>query len=92
MVQVAQEQGATAHLLLDESELDPAWLEGKECVGVSSGASTPDEVVQKLLKVLRKEHGASMEEVQVADESGIRFRRVDFRSDVHTYSASGAQG
>ncbi|MSQ40421.1 MAG: 4-hydroxy-3-methylbut-2-enyl diphosphate reductase [Dehalococcoidia bacterium] len=92
MVDVAKSHGAEAQRLLDESEFDPKWLDGKECVGVSSGASTPDEVVQKLLKRLREEHGASIEEVQVADESGIRFRRVDFRSDVIAHLSPGPTG
>ncbi len=90
MVAVAQSHGAEAHRLLDESEFDPKWLDGKECVGVSSGASTPEEVVRELLKRLREEHGATIEEVQVADESSVKFRRVNFRSDVTTSSAPGA--
>jgi len=32
----------------DASELDPAWFEGLESVGISSGASVPDELVSRL--------------------------------------------
>ena len=36
----------------DESQLDPAWLEGAETVGVSSGASAPEVLVDRLLERL----------------------------------------
>jgi riboflavin kinase/FMN adenylyltransferase len=42
----------TAHLVPDESELDPQWLEGCYTVGVSSGASAPEVLVDRLLERL----------------------------------------
>lgn len=52
MVEVARSMGTTAHLVPDESYLDPAWLEGVETIGVSSGASAPEVLVDRLLEKL----------------------------------------
>ena len=52
MVEVARTMGTEAHLVPDESYLDPAWLEGVETIGVSSGASAPEVLVDRLLEKL----------------------------------------
>jgi 4-hydroxy-3-methylbut-2-enyl diphosphate reductase len=36
-------------------ELDPAWLEGKENVGITSGASTPEVLVESVIRALAPE-------------------------------------
>ncbi|MDP9223951.1 MAG: 4-hydroxy-3-methylbut-2-enyl diphosphate reductase [Actinomycetota bacterium] len=52
MVEVAKVAGTRAYLVPDETCLDPRWLEGAEVVGVSSGASAPEVLVERLLKKL----------------------------------------
>lgn len=52
MVEVAQKAGTPAHLVPDASALDESWLEGAETVGVSSGASAPEVLVEALLERL----------------------------------------
>jgi 4-hydroxy-3-methylbut-2-enyl diphosphate reductase len=52
MVEVARSMGTNAYLVPDESYLDPKWLEGADVVGVSSGASAPEVLVDRLLKRL----------------------------------------
>ncbi|HEX3327969.1 MAG TPA: 4-hydroxy-3-methylbut-2-enyl diphosphate reductase [Actinomycetota bacterium] len=52
MVEVAKAAGTPAYLVPDESCLDPAWLDGAETVGVSSGASAPEVLVERLLERL----------------------------------------
>jgi len=52
LVEVAMVAGTPAHLVPDETHLDPAWLEGAEVVGVSSGASAPEVLVDRLLERL----------------------------------------
>jgi 4-hydroxy-3-methylbut-2-enyl diphosphate reductase len=52
MVEVARKEGVPAYLVPDETQLDPAWLEGAQSVGVSSGASAPEVLVDRLLKRL----------------------------------------
>jgi 4-hydroxy-3-methylbut-2-enyl diphosphate reductase len=49
LVEVAEAAGSSAHLVPDETHLDPAWLDGAEVVGVSSGASAPEVLVDRLL-------------------------------------------
>jgi 4-hydroxy-3-methylbut-2-enyl diphosphate reductase len=49
LVEVAQGAGTAAYLVPDETHLDPAWLEGVETVGVSSGASAPEVLVDRVL-------------------------------------------
>jgi 4-hydroxy-3-methylbut-2-enyl diphosphate reductase len=52
LVEVARTAGTPAYLVPDETHLDPAWLEGAETVGVSSGASAPEVLVDRLLERL----------------------------------------
>jgi 4-hydroxy-3-methylbut-2-en-1-yl diphosphate reductase len=52
MVEVAKAAGTPAYLVPDETYLEPAWLEGVEVVGVSSGASAPEVLVERLLEKL----------------------------------------
>ena len=49
LVEVAEVAGTPAHLVPDESHLDSKWLEGVDVVGVSSGASAPEVLVERLL-------------------------------------------
>ena len=52
MVEVARNAGTPAYLVPDESYLDESWLEGAEVIGVSSGASAPEVLVDRLLERL----------------------------------------
>ena len=49
LVDVARARGVDAHLVPDAAELDPAWLDGAEVVGVGAGASAPRRLVDALL-------------------------------------------
>ncbi len=52
LVEVARDMGTPAYLVPDETHLDPAWLQDVETVGVSSGASAPEVLVDRLLRRL----------------------------------------
>src|SRR5690606_25457557 len=53
LVEVALEAGAKAAYRIDDvSEIDDAWLDGVSVVGVTSGASVPDDLVQEVLSYL----------------------------------------
>jgi 4-hydroxy-3-methylbut-2-enyl diphosphate reductase len=46
LVELAAKRGARAHLVETADDIDPAWLAGAECVGVTAGASAPESLVQ----------------------------------------------
>lgn len=52
MVEVARAAGADSHLIDNVRELDPAWLEGKERVALTAGASAPEVLVQEVATAL----------------------------------------
>ncbi len=68
LVEVSAAQGTPGYLIDDESEIDEAWLADATVVGVTSGASAPEWLVDRVVGWLR-EHGATdVEEVQVVEE------------------------
>jgi 4-hydroxy-3-methylbut-2-en-1-yl diphosphate reductase len=72
LVEVARAAGAPAHLVDDESEVEPDWLEGVQTVGLTSGASAPEWLVDRMLGWLADRGFDRVEEVSVAEES-VRF-------------------
>lgn len=52
--EVAAQQGVPAFLVQDDSEINPAWLPGHHRIGLSSGASTPEVLVQRVARRLRE--------------------------------------
>ncbi|HVF52529.1 MAG TPA: 4-hydroxy-3-methylbut-2-enyl diphosphate reductase [Actinomycetota bacterium] len=69
LVEVAKVAGCRAYLVPDETDLDPAWLEGAEVVGVSSGASAPEVLVDRLLARLAELGYATVETREVTTEA-----------------------
>ncbi len=53
--EVASAQGVPAHLINGPEEIDPAWLKGKKKVGITSGASTPEVLVESVIDALEPE-------------------------------------
>src|SRR3954454_24979059 len=74
LVEVAREHGADSHLIDNESQIEECWLEGKRVVGISSGASAPEELVQRLVDFVCARAGGdvAVEEFQVVQED-VRF-------------------
>jgi 4-hydroxy-3-methylbut-2-enyl diphosphate reductase len=72
LVEVAQERGTRAHLIDYESEVQPEWLDGVETVGITSGASAPEELVQRLVAFFRERGAEDVSEFQVVEED-VRF-------------------
>lgn len=72
MVEVARTSGADSYLLDDSTELDPAWLEGKQRVALTAGASAPEVLVQGVAEALiAAGYGRTGEEVPSAE--GVVF-------------------
>ena len=75
LAEVARERGTPAHLVDDETEVDPAWLEGVRVVGVTSGASAPERLVERMLGYLADLGADDVEEVTLTTER-LRFSTV----------------
>ncbi len=73
LVEVAKDAGAKAAYRVDfATEIQESWFEGVETVGVSSGASVPEELVDEVLDYLAKRGFGDVETVQTAEED-IQF-------------------
>ena len=69
LVEVAVQAGArTAHLIDYASEIDEEWLAGADTVGVTSGASVPELLVQEVLAFLAERGWSDVQEVTTANE------------------------
>jgi len=72
LVEVAQDHGAESHLIDNETEVDERWLQGKRIVGITSGASAPEELVQRLVDFFRRRGTEEIAEFEVVQED-VRF-------------------
>jgi 4-hydroxy-3-methylbut-2-enyl diphosphate reductase len=72
LVEVAREYGADSYLIDQEAEVRPEWLEGARVVGITSGASAPEELVQRLVDHFRDMGTEDVAELQVVQED-VRF-------------------
>jgi len=72
LVEVARDHGADSHLIDNETQVREEWLEGKRVVGISSGASAPEELVQRLVDFFRERGTTDVSEFQVVQED-VRF-------------------
>jgi 4-hydroxy-3-methylbut-2-enyl diphosphate reductase len=69
LVEVAHEAGAKAAYLVDDaSAIDAAWLESASTVGVTSGASVPEDLVDEVLEYLAEAGFATVEEIEAVHE------------------------
>ncbi len=72
LVEVALRAGAAdAHLLASVEDLDWAWLDGVETLGLTAGASAPEDLVEEILDVLGERYDLTVEEVRVTREDVV---------------------
>ena len=72
LVEVSRDYGTEAHLIDHEGEVREDWLAGKRVVGISSGASAPEELVQRLVAFFRARGVEDVREFNVVHED-VRF-------------------
>ena len=72
LVDVARDYGADAHLIDNEAQVRDEWLEGARVVGISSGASAPEELVTRLVDYFRARGTEDVSEFEVMRED-VRF-------------------
>ncbi|MBV1918522.1 MAG: 4-hydroxy-3-methylbut-2-enyl diphosphate reductase [Sphingomonadaceae bacterium] len=73
LVEVAQRAGATARLIQRADEIEPQWLDGVDTLGLTAGASAPEELVREVLDRIGKMRQVSKEETVIARET-ITFK------------------
>jgi 4-hydroxy-3-methylbut-2-enyl diphosphate reductase len=72
LVDVARDCGTDSHLIDNESQVEEAWLDGKRVVGISSGASAPEELVHRLVTYFTDRGVSDVSEFEVMRED-VRF-------------------
>lgn len=72
LVEVSRELGIEAHLIDNESQVEEEWLHDKRVVGITSGASAPEELVERLVEFFRARGTNDISELEVIDED-VRF-------------------
>ncbi|MEP5232658.1 MAG: 4-hydroxy-3-methylbut-2-enyl diphosphate reductase [Alloalcanivorax sp.] len=70
--ELAERCGADAYLIDEPSQIDADWLKGKTTVGVTAGASAPEDLVQQVIATLKGLGGEDAKEIPGREEN-IRF-------------------
>jgi 4-hydroxy-3-methylbut-2-enyl diphosphate reductase len=71
--EVARRDGTPAYLVQDEHEIDLEWLKGVARIGISSGASTPEVLVQAVIRFLHAQHPGAVVQLPGIEEH-VMFR------------------
>jgi 4-hydroxy-3-methylbut-2-enyl diphosphate reductase len=82
LVEVAKAGGVDARLIDDESDIDEAWLEGVETVGVTSGASAPETLVARVCDWFRSRGVTVFAEFRSAQEDVVFKLPVELRREL----------
>lgn len=72
--EVAESYGAHSYLLMHPDQMEPGWFEGAKVVGITSGASTPDELVENVIGRLLEWHPGRPIEVLETVKENVEFR------------------
>jgi 4-hydroxy-3-methylbut-2-enyl diphosphate reductase len=73
LCEIGLEEGVPSYLLADGDELKPEWVRGKQSVGLTAGASAPEELVRNVIAALER-----IEEVEVVQMNGKK-EHIEFR-------------
>ena len=72
LVEVARDHGSESWLIDNHTQVKPEWLDGIVTVGITSGASAPEELVEDLVQYFRDLGVEDVSELRTVDES-VRF-------------------
>jgi 4-hydroxy-3-methylbut-2-enyl diphosphate reductase len=72
LVEVAREHGAASYLIDNHTQVSEDWLQGVETVGITSGASAPEELVERLVELFRERGAEDVSELRTVHED-VRF-------------------
>ena len=73
LVETAHAAGVAAHLIDDETEIEPGWFDEVEIVGITSGASAPEKLVERVCDWFRAYGVEQIDSYRLVDE-GVEFR------------------
>ncbi|MEE4450956.1 4-hydroxy-3-methylbut-2-enyl diphosphate reductase [Novosphingobium resinovorum] len=73
LVEVAERCGTPAHMIQRATEIDPAWLEGIATVGLTAGASAPEELVNEVIARIKQLREVAAEEI-VTEREHMTFK------------------
>jgi 4-hydroxy-3-methylbut-2-en-1-yl diphosphate reductase len=79
LVEVARAGGVDAYLIEDETEIDEAWLDGVETVGLTSGASAPESLVTRVCDWFRRRGVRAIEDFASVYEDVVFKLPVELR-------------
>jgi 4-hydroxy-3-methylbut-2-enyl diphosphate reductase len=74
LVEVARAAGVEAHLVEDERAIDERWLEGRQTVGLTSGASAPERLVERVCDWFRARGVSEVRELEASREEDVFFK------------------
>ena len=69
--ELGESRGVESYLVLGPEEIDPAWLEGKQSVGITSGASTPEVSVKAVMSWLEVNGAGAVHQVEGPEEDMV---------------------
>lgn len=69
LCEIGKELGTTSYLIDDASMLNPAWLENINTIGITAGASAPEELVVALIERIRSHANVTVKELTGAKEN-----------------------
>ncbi|OAO03747.1 4-hydroxy-3-methylbut-2-enyl diphosphate reductase [Parasphingorhabdus sp.] len=71
LVEVAEREGSASHLIQRADEIDLAWLDGVETLGLTAGASAPEILVREVILKLEENFEVTQTKVKTTDEKMI---------------------
>jgi 4-hydroxy-3-methylbut-2-en-1-yl diphosphate reductase len=89
LVEVARAGGVPAYLIDDETDIDEAWLEGVQSVGITSGASAPETLVERVCDWFRARGVGSIEPYQSVHEDVVFRLPVELRRELALAESQG---